>query len=276
MSDAPQLSIYTYAFGARRAKLDLDAAIANMTTFADEVVIATLAAQEDDTLDRLRAWEAALNTFGPRLKVVVVDTDITTNNRFDGDLKTAALQACACTHPIRIIADCDERFVAAQRPMWDDLARQLLANPQLDGWLIPVVDLYGGLDTIRADRPIGLKLRMHKATIVRRGVPASAERGAGLFDTSQSDSTEPQLADGSLGAWAYAVLPTLLQPHLASLLNVWVQHNGFIDLAARAELGRTFWRQHWEARSGRPEKVATTVAELSEGVPLIPHGLPIV
>lgn len=273
MSKAPKLSIYCYAFGARRAKLDLDAAVANFTAFADEVVIATLAQQEDDTLDRLLRWEDATDG---AVKVVVVDTDIRTNNRFDGDLKTAALQACACTHPIRIIADCDERFHVSQRPHWDDLAMQLLANPQLDGWLIPVVDLYGSASTIRADKPIGLKLRMHKATIVRRGVPAAAERGGGLFDTSQSDSTEPQRADGSLGNWMYACSPTLLSPQLASLLDVWVQHNGFLDLAARAELGRTFWKHHWEARSGKPEQVATTVAELTDGVPLIPHGLPVV
>lgn len=272
--NTPKLSIYCYAFGARRAKLDLDVAVLNMVAFADEVVIATLADQEDDTLDRLLRWEDALNTFGTRLKVVVVDTDICANNRFDGDLKTAALQAC--THPVRIIADCDERFLASQRPRWDDLALQLLANPQLDGWLIPVVDLYGSTTTIRADRPIGLKLRMHKATIVRRGVPAAAERGGGLFDTSQSDSTEPQRADGRLGSWMYACSPTLLSPQLASLLDVYVVHLGFLDLAARAELGRTFWKHHWEARSGKPEQVATTVAELTDGVPLISHNLPVV
>lgn len=270
MADIPKLSIYCCAFGARRAKLDLDAAVANMVEFADEVVVATLADQEDDTLERLLRYEAA---FDGRLKVVVVDTDIRTNNRFDGDLKTAALQAC--THPVRIIADCDERFHVSQRGRWNDLAAQLIANPHLDGWLIPVVDLYGGPTTIRADHPIGLKLRMHKATIVRRGVPAAAERGGGLFDTSQSDSTEPQRADGSLGSWMYACSPTLLSPQLASLLDVWVQHDGFRDLGARAELGRTFWAEHWSRRSGKPEQVATTVAELTDGVPLIPHNLPI-
>lgn len=271
MSTSPiKLSIYAYAFNCRVRSFDLDGALTSFLAFADEVVVATLTEQEDDTLSRLNEWAAQSEG---RLKVVPVSMNLKANNRFDGDLKTAALKEC--THPVRIIADCDERFVASQRPLWDGLATQLLANPRHDGWMIPVIDLYGDTEHIRADQPIGMKLRMHKDTIVRRGVPRFAERGGGLFDTSQSDSTEPLTKGGDLGMWLPTVGRGSLQPNLCGRAlkgAPYVVHYGFVDLQRRAELGRTFWKEHWERRSGKPERVATSVAELTD-VPLVKHGL---
>lgn len=260
------LSVYGFLFGARRGDFDLDAVVANFTAFADEVVIATLAKQEDDTLDRLNA-HAATN---PRLKVMVSDMDINRNNRFDGDLKTLALKAC--THPLRVIADADERFVVGQRPLWDELGARLLADPRVDGLLIPVIDLYGSKDTIRADQSVGLKMRLHKDTVARRGVHQLAERGAGLIDTSLSDTTDPLRANGSMALFAPTVNPIQLHPLLCNQLSVYVVHYGWLDLARRAKLGREFWKQHWEARSGRTENVAVDKAAL-EGYPVVRHGL---
>ncbi len=102
-----KFSIYSYLFNATIRDFDLEETLFNFTSFADEVVIATLPHQEDDTLDRLFQYK---NKFDNKIKIIVVPIDIKKNNRFDGDLKTAALQSC--TNPIRIIADCDERFVA--------------------------------------------------------------------------------------------------------------------------------------------------------------------
>ncbi len=265
-----KLSLYGYLFNATVRAFDLDATVANFLSFADEVVIATLAQQEDDTLERLLKHEDALEG---RLKVVVVDMDIKRNNRFDGDLKTAALQAC--THPIRIIADCDERFLVSQRPAWDDFARALLADPRIDGWLIPVVDLYGREDSIRADQPLGVKFRMHKDTIVRRGVPRYAERANGLIDPSQSDTTEPLRADGNVGQFAAPFPQHLLSPSLCHMLGVYVLHYGYLDFRRRVELGRTFWREHWERRSGHEERVPTRVEDLMD-VPVVPHRLKLI
>jgi hypothetical protein len=258
--------LYAYAFNCAKRDFDLDGAVANFLAFSDEVVIATLATQEDDTLDRLRAHAAA----NPRLKVVVSDMDIKRNNRFDGDLKTLALQAC--THPIRVIADADERFVISQRMWWDALGARLLEQPTIDGWLIPVIDLYGSKDTIRADQHVGLKMRIHKATVVKRGVHHLAERGAGLIDTSMSDTTDPLLADGSMARFAPVVNPSQLHPLMCNQLPVFVLHYGYLDLARRAKLGREFWKTHWEARSGHVENVAVDKASL-EGYPVVPHGL---
>lgn len=268
MSDPIKLSIYCYLFNARVRSFDLDGAVANFLSFADEVVIATLAKQEDDTLERLRAYEASS---AGRLKVMVSEMDISRNNRFDGDLKTAALQAC--THPIRVIADCDERFIPSQRPVWDQLGQQLLTHPILDGWLLPVVDLYGSPDHIRSGVQLGVKMRMHKDTVKRRGVPPFAERGGGLFDTSRSDSTEPLLAAGGLATFTHAFPTHLLHPSICHMLPGYVLHYGFVDLQRRAQLGKAFWKEHWEKRSGREENVATTVGQLMNDVELVKHKL---
>lgn len=263
---SPKFSVYTYLFNAKVRSFDLDATIENFTSFADEVVIATVPS-EDDTYERLLQWQDKLGA--DRLKVLMTTVAIKGNNRFDGDLKTTALQAC--THPIRIIADCDERFVVSQREAWNTLARRLLISRE-DGWLLPVIDLYGRQDLIRSDKPIGLKMRMHKETVARRGVPAFAERGRGLFDTSMSDSTEPLLSNGALASFTCPIQSAYLHPSTCQFLDVYVIHLGFLDLARRAEIGRTFWKEHWEARSGRTENVATKTEELID-VPLVPHRL---
>lgn len=271
MSDI-KLSLYSYLFRARRGQFDLDAMVENFTSFADETVISTLGNQEDDTLNRLLKYEDALEG---RLKVVVVDMDIEKNNRFDGDLKTAAMQACS--HSVRIIADADELFILSQRPRWDDLARRLLDSPHLDGWLIPVVEPYSHPDYIREDQPLGLKFRMHRTTVVRRGVPGFAEKGGGLFSTDLSDSTEPLRVDGSLASFLCPYDRSLLHPSICRLLEkeCYVIHEGFLSLERRAELGRTFWKSHWEKRSGVTENVATRVQDLM-GVNLVKHNLPLI
>lgn len=268
------ISLYGYLFNSTLRSFDLDGMVSNFTSFADEVVISTLTIQEDDTLPRLLHYQEALGT--ARFKVVPVDMDITKDNRFDGALKTAAMRSCSVAN-LLCIADADERFIAAQRPLWDAWAERLEDTGFLDGLSIPVIDLYGRDQTIRADRPIGLKMRLHKHSVVRRGVPSFAERPDGFFDTSRSDSTEPILSDGRVAQFASIVTnPQLLRPQTCAGLceYPYVIHLGYLDLARRARLGKEFWREHWERRSGHPEDVATEVSQLI-GVPVIEHHLPL-
>lgn len=269
----PKLSCYTYLFFATRNQFDLNSVVDNFTSFFDEVIIATIKA-DDDTYDRLKIWEDKFGT--ARFRVILTDIDIEKNNRFDGDLKTAAMKECSAGS-IRVIADCDERFPLSQRPKWNDLAAQLIISTNIDGYLIPVVDLYGSETHIRATRAAGLKFRMHRDTIVRRGVPKFAEKAGGWIDTSQSDTTEPLTADGNLGHFTPIVNQSILQPNLTSLLAdyPYVLHYGFVDLQRRAKLGKNFWKKHWEKRSGREENVVTEVYQF-ENEQLIRHSLPLV
>jgi hypothetical protein len=267
MSDIKS-SIYCHAFNLTTYPFSVEAALRNFCAFADEVVVATLPC-EDKSPELLNALAAQL----PNLRVVVTDIKLS-DNRFDGKLKTAALRAT--THPIKIIADCDERFIIGQKALWQSWFQVLLREEQLDGFMIPVIDLWGAPNQIRGDRDIGQKFRVHKATVVERGVIAQAERGSGYYDTSMSDSTEPLLAGGSLAHFSSVVPKMYLMPLFSRMLaeSPYVVHHGYLSLEDRAKINREFWKEKWEERSGHPENVETEVNALRRA-PTVDHGLPI-
>lgn len=266
----PKISAYGFIFAATTNDFDIESAVANYCAFFDEVVLATipLDQHEDDTPARL----AALTEQYANLKVVYTDIKFKENNRFDGQLKTAAM--LRCTHPIRVILDCDERFPLSQRDAWYQLAARLNID-RCDGYLIPVIDLYGSDETVRANAHVGQKFRMHKTTVTERGVPRRFDYGL-RFDTSRSDSTEALLRSGEMARFESIVNPMYLQPVFMSNLkgSVYVVHYGFRDLQRRADLGKRFWKSAWEARSGRPENVATDISHLDKE-PLMRHNLPL-
>lgn len=255
-----KLSAYGYLFNATIREFDLDGAITNFTAFFDETVIATIPS-EDDTHERLLAWEAKLPG---KLKIVMTDIKLS-NNRFDGDLKTAALQACTKSTPedpcCYVIMDADETVALEYRQIWDLLAMGLHKYPLLDGLFIPVIDLWG--DEKHAKEQVGYKFRMHKDTVVKRGVIPEAERENGLFDTSKSDSTEPLLANGQLARFSP------IQPQV----RAYVIHWGHLDQQRRAKLNREFWRGHWKNRSGEEPTMVLNVVDKIEEPQVKEHGL---
>ena len=269
-----KLSTYAYLFNATKREFDLDGMVTNFTDFADEVVCATIPS-EDDTLERLKGWEAKLGA--SRFRVVQSTIDITKDNRWDGGLKTAALEACSPSTVedprVYVIADADERFVPSNRPKWIQAAEWLMASPY-DGYLIPVLDLYQDDRHIRADQTVGVKFRMHKNTVVKRGVIPEAEMGyGGLFRTDMSDSTEPIDRYGHLARFGSVVAnPMHLWPQVTDYLNQYpyVLHFGHLDAERRAKLNREFWREHWLNRSGQ-EPTMEYQAERIREFKLIEH-----
>lgn len=263
-----KLSAFGYIFNATLRDFDIEGAVDNFCSFFDELVLATINS-EDDTRERLNKLEKKYVNF----RVIESDLDISKSNDWDGKLKTIAMNHCS--HPIRVIVDCDERIPVGQRPLWDKYA-EMLVNSEVDGLLIPVIDLFKSELTIKANSPIGQKFRMHKTSIVERGVLREADYGNGFFDTSKTDSTDPKRADGSLGNFASIVNQIDLMPMFASnLVNYpYVLHYGTVDTARRAKLGEQFWKREWEKRSNRPENVITD-KNLLDAELVIAHNLPI-
>lgn len=265
-----KLSIYAYLFNARLRDFNVEETVENFAAFADEVVFATIPS-EDDTYERLKVLESQ---YLGKFRVIMTDISLS-NNRFDGDLKTAALQACtksiAEDPHLYIIADADERFNPNTKPTWLSYG-EVLWKSKLDGLLLPVLDLYGDENSIRANEPVGLKFRMHKDTVVKRGVIPQAELGNGLFSTEKSDSTEPLLANGQLAR--FAPVEVSLNPqdsyHLSWAPHVF--HLGHLSPERRVKLNKEFWFQHWKNRSGEDPKMVMDEAELTK-VPTIPHNL---
>lgn len=257
-----KLSAFGYLFNASLREFDLDGMVKNFTDFFDETVIATILSK-DNTYERLLAYQKQFGV--DRFRVIMSNIDITKTNRWDGELKTIALQGCSKSTPedprCYVIMDGDERIPLSHREYWNIMAKTII-NSQMDGLLIPVIDLYGTEKHIRADIPTGFKFRIHKNTVVKRGVLPQAELENGLFRTDMSDSTEPLLENGQLAQFG----------QVYSYGPCYVLHYGHLDQQRRAKLNREFWREHWKNRDGKEPNMTLDPVNL-EKVQLIEHGL---
>ena len=244
--------------------------IRNWSEFADkngEVIIACNTS-EDNSYEELSKLAAQITN------LKIIQTDIPYTNRFDGRIKTEALKECSS--PVRILMDADEYIPKSNWPKWEEPIDHLMKfYDRWDGFLIPTIDLYGSNKTIRKNHNIGQKFRLHGNRIKSRGVIKFAELPGGYFDTSKSDNTEPLLNNGELGLF-YPFLQSPMRPEQAfNLVNLpFTVHEGYLDLARKANHGKEFWKNAWENYSNHQENVATDVNQL-ENVEVIEHGLDI-
>lgn len=262
----PTLSAYISAFNLVANGFDYEIALHRALAFFDEVVVA-VNTSTDDTLACLQY----VATIEPRFKVVSTDlayTDVT----FDGRVKDAALQAC--TGDVLVQLDLDEYPPPGQRDLWRRVATQLLASP-VDCFMIPTVDLWGSVDTIRADAPIGVKFRMHKRGL-HRGVWREAWLSYGKrFDTSRSDSCELLQPDGSLARALHIVPTQFLGAATHRMLNghPFTVHTGYADLNQRVRVNKAIWADHWTLRNGGHDARVAVDTDTLRGYPLIKHHL---
>lgn len=268
MSSPPKLSAYVSAFNLIQNGFDVMEAMNRLVSFFDEVVVA-VNTSTDETLHWMRGFEVTQQG-----KVKVVETSFAyTDITFDGAIKNAALQACSRGN-VYVQMDLDEFIPMGQYNLWREYAAQLLSNPHVDCFMIPSVDLYGGMDTIRADKGIGVKFRMHKGGL-RRGVWKEAwVNGCKNIDTSRSDSCELLTPKDDLAPSLPIVPPQFLAPTTSFLLNGYpfTVHTGYVSFDKRIQVNKAIWAEHWELRSGHREHVATDKKEL-DNMPLIRHSL---
>lgn len=273
------LSIYTSAYNLTRIGIDWRDALSNWLHFLHghgQIVVA-VNRSEDNSLQQVTEWAAKWTQDNPHsnTRIDVVATDIPyTDPTFDGQIKAAAL--ARCTQPFATLLDLDERLIPSQWPMWRRLANELGALPNVDAFLIPVVDLMGDEHHYRA---IGSKFYLHKnRPDITRGVVREARLPDGSIDTSRSDSTEPIIREtGELVRAAAIVmsgLPDFLMIGQLENGNVpFVVHLGWMDLEQRVKQSE-FWAPVWTARRGgrEPEK-QLTLADL-QAMPRMRHRLP--
>jgi hypothetical protein len=264
-----KISAYGYLFNARKFSFDTEKTVSNFCAFFDEVVCATVPS-EDDTREVLAELEKRYANF----RVIDSNIKILGNNKFDGQLKTLAMNECK--NELRCIVDYDELMVLSNRDKWDKYCDYLLSNKFIEGIMIASLDLWGNEHKIRSDTPIGQKFRLHKSSVYARGVPNFAQLSDGRIDTSKSDTTEAIDFNGNLCKFQSITPQMLLNPMFADQLVEfpYTLHYGTLDFERRAKIGREFWAEAWSERSGRPEQVATTKNELAN-IPVIHHNLPI-
>lgn len=263
------IDCYGYLFNARKFDFDTEKTAANFCAFFDNVYCATVPS-EDDTREVLADLEKRYSNF----HVIDSNIQIAGNPFFDGELKTLAMNACK--NKLRVICDWDEIFPLSNRDKWDKYCEYLLNIPQIDGIMVPSLDLHSSELKIRSDVPIGQKFRLHKDTVYARGVPNFARRSDGLVDTSRSDTTDAITANGDLCNFQSIVPQMWLNPMFCDQLvdYPYTLHLGSVNLERRAKIGREFWKSRWEERSNHEEQVATQVDQIDK-YPLAYHNLPI-
>ncbi len=224
---------------------------------------------KDETPKLLRAFFDQYKAENPwcQTKIQVIDATIPYEDpEFDGKLKALAL--AACTQPYCVLLDMDEIIPVWQTKLWAGLVGELEKRRNLDGLLVPVVDIIG--DDEHVKHPIGQKWYIHRnSPNITRGVVKWARREDGSFDTSKSDSCEAVAKDTGELIRAQAILmgdlPDFLK--MANLENgeiPYVVHLGYRNLEQRLKQTE-FWAPHWEARNGRKdEKPKTTLEDLQK------------
>jgi hypothetical protein len=264
-------TVYSAGYNICRFSFNYEKNIKNWCDFVGprgQTVIA-VNTSEDNTWEEL----VKLQKQCPNLELIKTDISYS-NNRIDGLTKTAALEQAK--NSIRILMDFDEFFIPSQKKFWDQAVELLTKDmdSRWDGFLIPSLDLYGSIKTIRKNCNIGQKFRIHKDTIKSRGVIPQAELGNGYFNTKMSDCTEGLTADGQLGKFAQYVPYEYLKPENAKYLSFFpvTVHESYLDLKRKASHGKEYWKKIWEGYSNHQENVATDIKEL-EYVEVIEHGL---
>ena len=255
------VSIYTSIFNAISNNFDYKKSIDNFCKFVgmDGEVVVAVNDSNDDTLYFVKL----LSNNYPQLKVVESHFSYG-DNTFDGGIKNVALQHCDNKYPFKIQMDMDEIIQLNQKKLWIEYGKGLL-DSEYQALFIPSIDLYGDIKHIRKNHTIGQKWRIHKNGL-KRGVWERARLDNGLFNTSLSDSGELLSQDNQLVYTANIISNELLSPFNTSKLNnfPFTLHYGFLDLERRANLGKNFWKEKWEQRSGKQENVATSIEELQE------------
>lgn len=280
INQTPKLATYISAFNLVHNQIPYDQPLRDICAFFDLVVVA-VNTSTDSTLSTLRALAESIEPKG-RLQIIET-TFLYTDVKLDGAVKNAALQEC-----YRITAqdignqwayvqlDLDETVLPYQYDLWRKYAESLLLAQATDCLMLPSVDLWGSDTMIRADKPIGLKFRLHKSG-VSRGVLRQAwlDPQQTRFRIDMSDSTEPTDQYGNLVRCHQAVPQQYLQPSLCHMLENYptVIHHGYKDLNQRIRVNKAIWNDHWRLRNGGEDaKVATKMEDLLD-VPLVPHRL---
>lgn len=267
-----KLSAYFSAWDILANSLDYVTPLSAALATFDEVVVA-VNTSKDETVTALESFANQMEYKG---KLHIIETSFPyTDITFDGAVKNAALQACTQGPEWQYVQlDLDEIVLPSQRQLWQQYAAQLASMPGVDCFMLPSVDLWGGMDTIRADKNIGLKFRLHKGGL-KRGVWKEAWRdGHTHLDTSKSDSTELLNQQDELVRCYQPIPSVFLMPSMVSALASYpyVLHTGYVNFDQRVRVNKAIWAEHWELRSGHKENVAVDKGAL-EHYPTIKHNL---
>ncbi len=266
-----KISCYGSAFNIEKFNFNIEDAVKNFSEFFDEIICTTVPSQ-DNTWNILKSLEGKYNKF----KVIYSDIQTTGNNNWDGQVRTEALRLCS--NEIRASIDYDERFVLSNKPHWIRCAEFLTENKKnIDGILIPSLDLWGNEKYIRADKNVGFKFQIHNSNVYKRDCVNFARIDDNLFDISKSDGTEPVDQNNNLCRFFNYVNSEFLKPgntkHLANF--AYSLHYGYVDFQRKYYLAENFWNRIWTDYQ-KVKEIKLETPDQMKKYPIIEHGLPLI
>jgi len=260
------LSVYTQVYNTEKYDIDYISPLKNYFDFledGDEIVIAINQSEDDtyhlvnDAVKRIKALKS-----DKKINIVTIPTDFSYSDiEFDGKVKNEALQASR--NPIKIQMDIDEYFDLNQVHTWRTIAEDMLVDKFPNCYLIPSIDVWGEMSSIRKNVVVGRKFRMHQEGY-KRGVPNFAWNDDKTINTEMSDSTELVDENNNIVLSHNIVPDELLLAENCYKLPIYTIHTGYLNFKYREKIN-TFWNPHWEARcGGRKKDVPQTTEKLKQ------------
>lgn len=235
-------SIYTTAYLINANNFQFISHLINFSNFVGpegEVIVATCKEGIEDGTDQT-LYDFIKSNALKNVKLIISKDIKFSDPAFDGKLKNFALQNTK--NSVKILLDLDETIQYHQRDLWLYYFEKL-KEYNLDGWLIPSVNLAGD---IYHYKDIQYKMYLHRDGL-QRGVWKDALNKDGSIDIKMSDTTECLLPDGSLAK--FGRLPNDIETLRKGPIP-YVFHHWAVDKEARIRQNK-FWKPHWENRAKR-------------------------
>jgi hypothetical protein len=260
------ISIYTTAFNIEKNEFDINSALENFLELADEVSIATIPDNEDNTQNILQN----IVSKDSRVKVFMsYDINLDTFAK-DGKLKNLALQNC--TNDICVQLDSDERINNPN--VWKNFIK-INKEMILDGYafMVPVINLYKDKYHYK---DISAKWYIHKKNGMQRGIVNFARRSDGKFDKDKSDGCELINELGNLPRSINIMYhPNFKNKSPIEIIKTseipFVIHHGYVDLKRRSAINKNFWEKEWSDYSDIQVKLNTVESDFKDEY--FKHGL---
>jgi hypothetical protein len=253
-------SLYVSAFNIECGMFDWKDTLDKFSNFATELVVGTTNDSKDNTINLLKDYVDSKDN------VKLVETDYRLDSAlFDGQIKDAALQET--TQPGKILLDLDEIIPLSQKNLWIKYFNILQKSPDIDGFLIPSINLCGSMNTYK---DIGYKFYLHKDGL-KRGVWKYAINKDESIDIMKSDTTEPLDKFGNLGK--FSMLPNNIET-LRTGEVPYVFHKWAVDVDKRIEQNK-FWKPVWENRARKEVSNIVLDKKNIENIEVLEHNLPL-
>lgn len=255
MENLDKISVHSIFFNVIKTKLEYKDALTNFCQFGDEVVICVNIPPEeidDGTWDAFNQWK--IDNQAKNLKLI--KTTFSINDIFwFGKLKNTALQATKYNY--KVLLDGDERVPVRDKNRWLAEGKKLQAS-KYKGILIPSLDLYGDLYSIRWDEEKNFlnKWYLHLPGCfrgaVRQGVLPNGKINYKITSTDELIDENSNVYMCPFLVSKEIIMSRNRDLYLDFIKNhgIFVFHLGYVDLEYKAKINLEVWNEYHNVMTG--------------------------